>query len=293
MAGARRDGSDGARRPSIALARSSYAGLPVLVRPLVHAAVRRVPGPGSDKMIVDVDSTTIRTTTDKQDAAPTYERTFGHLPLLAIALRPTRSSQGSCGWRAQHEDDRRRSRRVAHWRARPAPRDSGATPLGVGVDASLVERTLPSCETWPIIAARMRTPNSMDLDHQVSGQTSWKRQRTSCQDVGLSLPPWRWWQCWRCWRCPHKRMPAWEAGTALPPTAVHRATPSSTRRTRIRRPIELTRVMCRPEARTSGCRLLRAVATIGSGAVSRAGSRARKRPTRQTLGQPLAVAQQP
>lgn len=41
-------------------------------------------GPAGDEMIIDVDSTIIRTKADKQDAAPTYKRTFGHHPLLAM-----------------------------------------------------------------------------------------------------------------------------------------------------------------------------------------------------------------
>jgi hypothetical protein len=41
-------------------------------------------GPASDEVIVDVDSTIIRTKADKQDAAPTYKRTYGHHPLLAM-----------------------------------------------------------------------------------------------------------------------------------------------------------------------------------------------------------------
>lgn len=41
-------------------------------------------GPASDEVIIDVDSTIIRTKADKQDAAPTYKRTFGHHPLLAM-----------------------------------------------------------------------------------------------------------------------------------------------------------------------------------------------------------------
>ena len=32
-------------------------------------------------MIIDVDSTIIRTKADKQDAAPTYKRTYGHYPV--------------------------------------------------------------------------------------------------------------------------------------------------------------------------------------------------------------------
>mgnify|MGYP001818922746 CR=1 FL=1 len=41
-------------------------------------------GPAGDEMVVDVDSTIIRTKADKQDAAATYKRTFGHHPLLAM-----------------------------------------------------------------------------------------------------------------------------------------------------------------------------------------------------------------
>ena len=41
-------------------------------------------GPAGDEVTVDVDSTIIRTKADKQDAAPTYKRTFGHHPLLAM-----------------------------------------------------------------------------------------------------------------------------------------------------------------------------------------------------------------
>ena len=40
-------------------------------------------GPAGD-LIVDLDATIIRTKADKQDAAPTYKRTFGHHPLLAM-----------------------------------------------------------------------------------------------------------------------------------------------------------------------------------------------------------------
>jgi Transposase DDE domain group 1 len=41
-------------------------------------------GPARVEVIVDVDSTIIRTKADKQDAAPTYKRTYGHHPLLAM-----------------------------------------------------------------------------------------------------------------------------------------------------------------------------------------------------------------
>jgi hypothetical protein len=41
-------------------------------------------GPIGDDTIIDFDSTIITTNADKQDAAPTYKRTYGHHPLLAI-----------------------------------------------------------------------------------------------------------------------------------------------------------------------------------------------------------------
>jgi Transposase DDE domain group 1 len=41
-------------------------------------------GPAGGEVIIDIDSTIIRTKADKQDAAPTYKRTFGHHPLLAM-----------------------------------------------------------------------------------------------------------------------------------------------------------------------------------------------------------------
>ncbi len=41
-------------------------------------------GPGGAEVIIDVDSTIITTKADKQDAAPTYKRTYGHHPLLAM-----------------------------------------------------------------------------------------------------------------------------------------------------------------------------------------------------------------
>jgi len=41
-------------------------------------------GPAGGELIVDLDSTIITTKSNKQDAAPTYKRSFGHHPLLAI-----------------------------------------------------------------------------------------------------------------------------------------------------------------------------------------------------------------
>lgn len=42
-------------------------------------------GPGGELLVIDIDATIVRTRADKQDAAPTYKRTYGHHPLLAIA----------------------------------------------------------------------------------------------------------------------------------------------------------------------------------------------------------------
>jgi hypothetical protein len=44
-------------------------------------------GPDSDEVIIDIDSTIITTKADKQDAAPTYKRTYGHHPLLAMCAQ--------------------------------------------------------------------------------------------------------------------------------------------------------------------------------------------------------------
>ena len=41
-------------------------------------------GPAGEELIVDIDSTLITTKADKQDAAPTYKRSYGHHPLLAM-----------------------------------------------------------------------------------------------------------------------------------------------------------------------------------------------------------------
>jgi len=41
-------------------------------------------GPAGDTVVIDMDATTIGTRADKQDARPTYKRTYGHHPLLAM-----------------------------------------------------------------------------------------------------------------------------------------------------------------------------------------------------------------
>lgn len=46
-------------------------------------------GPDGELLVIDMDATIVTTKADKQDAAPTYKRTWGHHPLLAMA--------GDCG----------------------------------------------------------------------------------------------------------------------------------------------------------------------------------------------------
>ncbi|WP_324248603.1 IS1380 family transposase [Actinomarinicola tropica] len=42
-------------------------------------------GPDGEDLVIDIDATIVTTKADKQDAAPTYKRTYGHHPLLAMA----------------------------------------------------------------------------------------------------------------------------------------------------------------------------------------------------------------
>ncbi len=42
-------------------------------------------GPDGELLVIDIDATIVTTKADKQDAAPTYKRTYGHHPLLAMA----------------------------------------------------------------------------------------------------------------------------------------------------------------------------------------------------------------
>lgn len=42
-------------------------------------------GPDGEELVIDIDATIVTTKADKQDAAPTYKRTYGHHPLLAMA----------------------------------------------------------------------------------------------------------------------------------------------------------------------------------------------------------------
>jgi hypothetical protein len=41
-------------------------------------------GPDGDNAIIDLDATIVRTKADKEDAAPTHKRTYGHHPLVAM-----------------------------------------------------------------------------------------------------------------------------------------------------------------------------------------------------------------
>lgn len=86
-------------------------------------------GPDGELLVIDIDATIVTTKADKQDAAPTYKRTYGHHPLLAMAgdcnevlagmLRPGNAGANTAedhvivlaqaiaalpaGWRAGHE----------------------------------------------------------------------------------------------------------------------------------------------------------------------------------------------
>ncbi len=42
-------------------------------------------GPDGELLVIDIDATIVTTKADKQDAAPTYKRSYGHHPLLAMA----------------------------------------------------------------------------------------------------------------------------------------------------------------------------------------------------------------
>jgi hypothetical protein len=42
-------------------------------------------GPDGEVLVIDLDATLVTTKADKQDARPTYKRTYGHHPLLAMA----------------------------------------------------------------------------------------------------------------------------------------------------------------------------------------------------------------
>lgn len=42
-------------------------------------------GPDGELLVIDMDATIVTTRADKADAAPTYKRTYGHHPLLAMA----------------------------------------------------------------------------------------------------------------------------------------------------------------------------------------------------------------
>jgi hypothetical protein len=42
------------------------------------------PGPDTDETTIDLDATIVRTKADKEDAAPTHKRTYGHHPLVGM-----------------------------------------------------------------------------------------------------------------------------------------------------------------------------------------------------------------
>ncbi len=70
--------------PSIRSAQSSCGGIATARAAARERAWAAGAGPATDEVVIDIDSTIITTKADKQDAAPTYKRTCGHHPLLAI-----------------------------------------------------------------------------------------------------------------------------------------------------------------------------------------------------------------
>ena len=72
--------------------RTFHGGGPVELRGIsaARAAARQQAwaagaGPDGEVLVIDIDATIVTTKADKQDAAPTYKRTYGHHPLLAMA----------------------------------------------------------------------------------------------------------------------------------------------------------------------------------------------------------------
>jgi hypothetical protein len=59
-------------------------GLDRAVAAARETAWRAVPGTGPETLVIDLDATLVTCRTDKQDAAPTWKRTYGHHPLLAM-----------------------------------------------------------------------------------------------------------------------------------------------------------------------------------------------------------------
>ena len=104
-------------------------------------------GPDGELLVIDIDATIVTTKADKQDAAPTYKRTYGHHPLLAMAgdcdevlagiLRPGNAGANTA---ADHIDvlDQAIAALPAEWRAghqRGDHPDDTAKELVVRADA--------------------------------------------------------------------------------------------------------------------------------------------------------------
>ena len=63
---------------------AELAGIDVARRDARARAWAAGAGPAGPDVIIDLDSTLVTTKADKQDAAPTYKRSYGHHPLLAM-----------------------------------------------------------------------------------------------------------------------------------------------------------------------------------------------------------------
>ena len=63
---------------------TEFAGIDTARRAARTRAWDAGAGTSGDEVIIDLDATLITTKANKQDAAPTWKRTYGHHPLLAI-----------------------------------------------------------------------------------------------------------------------------------------------------------------------------------------------------------------
>lgn len=141
-------------------------------------------GPDGERLVIDMDATILTTRADKADAAPTYKRTYGHHPLLAMAgdcgevlagmLRPGNAGSNTAAdhvvvlgqaidalptdWRAGHEpgdhhDDtakelilRADAGGTTHWLTEECRDRNIAFSLGYGIDGRVRDALLLSAE---------------------------------------------------------------------------------------------------------------------------------------------------
>jgi len=102
---------------------------------LTGAAVppARAAGVDLDYLVIDLDATIVVCHSEKEQATPTLEKTFGYHPLLAFGGQHQRSPGGGAAPRPRREQHRRGSHRGAFRRAgadpRRAPARADAGPL--------------------------------------------------------------------------------------------------------------------------------------------------------------------